>query len=194
MGFTVNPSAYLHTYEAYRVPADSEILKDGNTYICENDGESALILTDKSKKQMLKDRTDYQTALLLQQDMAHSKHSQEVSKKHSSDELKALAVFRSMSKGDIVPASDEKKLMEYSSDLYQMAKMAQALAQKSDAKKHKSEWDAKEESDRQKKINSLQEESEKLSAEYPVYCSSFAKAQSAAVTEINAGSMFDTEI
>lgn len=194
MGFTINAAGYLHTYEAYRVPADSEVLKDGNAYVCENDGESALVLTDKAKKLMLQDRADYQTALLTQQEMVQAKHSQEAASKNSSDELKALAVFRTMSRGDIVPASDEKKLMEYNSDLYQMAKMAQALAQKANAKKHKSEWDSKEEAERQKKLDALQEESEQLSAEYPKQCKSFAKAQSAAIVEIGTGSMIDAEV
>lgn len=194
MGFTVNAAGYLHTYEAYRVPADSEVLKDGNAYVCENDGESALVLTDKAKKQMLQDRADYQTAMLAQQNMVQARRSQEVSDKSSSDELKALAVFRTMSRGDIVPASDEKKLMEYNSDLYQMAKMAQALARKAEAKKHKSEWDPKEEAERQKKLDALQKEGEQLSAEYPERCKSFAKAQSAAIVEIGTGSMIDTEV
>lgn len=35
-----------------------------------------------------------------------------------------MAVYRAMAKGDIVPASDERKLQEYNSDLYQTAKFA----------------------------------------------------------------------
>lgn len=54
-----------------------------------------------------------------------------------------MAVFRSMSNGDIVPDSDEKKLMKYDDKLYQAAKMAQAMAQrmKKQAENKESEWD-----------------------------------------------------
>lgn len=194
ISFTVNVSSYLHTYEAYRIPSDSEILKEGNPYIIEDDGDSTLILTDKAKKQMLKDRSDYQSALLAQQDIVHSKHSQEISKKQASDEVKALAVFRNMSKGDIVPACDEQKLMEYNFDLYQMAKMAQALARRADSEKHKSEWDQREESEREKKITALKEAGDKLLADYPQQYKNFVKAQSDAVTEINAGTTVDLTI
>lgn len=57
---------------------------------------------------------------------------------------KILAVARRMSHGDIVPGSDEKKLMEYDSDLYQMAKNAQMMAQQKERKKYDSLWEDEE--------------------------------------------------
>lgn len=54
---------------------------------------------------------------------------------------KILEVARRLCRGDIVPASDEKKLMDYDKDLYQMAKNAQMMAQIKERKKHDSLWD-----------------------------------------------------
>ena len=46
--------------------------------------------------------------------------------------------------GDIVPQSDEKKLMEYDGDLYQMAKNIGAMAKLKKKKKYDSLWEEKE--------------------------------------------------
>lgn len=55
-----------------------------------------------------------------------------------------LTVARRIMRGDIVPASDEKKLMEFDSDLYQMAKNAGILANLREKKKHDSLWGEEE--------------------------------------------------
>ncbi len=68
------------------------------------------------------------------------------------DELrKIMEVVRRMTRGDNVPHSDEKKVMEYDKDLYQMAKSAQMVAQmrKRDRKDHDSLWEDEEERQRQ---------------------------------------------
>lgn len=51
---------------------------------------------------------------------------------------KVMTIFRRICKGDIVPYQDEKKLMEYDKDLYQMAKMASAMAKNDKPKRYKS--------------------------------------------------------
>lgn len=113
--------------------------------------EDKLVLTEKAGKQLVKDRLEYST--LLQNDISNksAKTQAEAQKQFAKTQAKAIAVFRSLSDGKIVPDSDEKKLMEYDPKLYQMAKMAQMLAQrtKEDAEKKKSEWDPiQEEKDR----------------------------------------------
>lgn len=57
---------------------------------------------------------------------------------------KIMAVARRMCHGDIVPATDEQKLMEYDSDLYQMAKNAQIMAQLKERKRYDSLWEDEE--------------------------------------------------
>ena len=58
---------------------------------------------------------------------------------------KMMEVARRIMKGGIVPASDEKKLMEYSFEMYQTAKNIGALAQQEKKEKYKSLWKDEEE-------------------------------------------------
>lgn len=62
---------------------------------------------------------------------------------------KVMEVARRLSHGDIVPQSDEKKLMEFDKDLYQMAKNAQMMAQirEKDREKYESLWEDEEETE-----------------------------------------------
>lgn len=64
---------------------------------------------------------------------------------------KVMEVARRLSHGDIVPQSDEKKLMEFDKDLYQMAKNAQMMAQirEKDRKRYESLWEDEEEREQQ---------------------------------------------
>ena len=57
---------------------------------------------------------------------------------------KLMTVARRIANGDIVPYSDEKKLMEYSADLYQAVKSAQMLHMMEEHKKYDSLWDDEE--------------------------------------------------
>ena len=59
---------------------------------------------------------------------------------------KIMIVFRRLAKGDTVPLTDEKKLMEYDDKMYQMAKNMQAMAQQleKEHEKHKSLWEDEE--------------------------------------------------
>lgn len=51
---------------------------------------------------------------------------------------KVMAIFRRICHGDIVPQKDEKMLMEYSTELYQAAKMCATMAKNKHPKKYKS--------------------------------------------------------
>lgn len=70
---------------------------------------------------------------------------QKDSAKEAGEDLgKILTVARRIMHGDIVPQSDEKKLMEYDGDLYQMAKNIGAMAKLKKKKKYDSLWEEKE--------------------------------------------------
>lgn len=58
---------------------------------------------------------------------------------------KILEVARRIMKGGIVPASDEKKLMEYDFELYQVAKNVGAMARREKREKYKTLWKDEEE-------------------------------------------------
>lgn len=72
------------------------------------------------------------------------KQQKDAAKEYAADMAKLMEVARRIMKGDIVPASDEKKLMEYSEDLYQTAKNIGALARREKREKHDSLWDDEE--------------------------------------------------
>lgn len=76
-----------------------------------------------------------------------AKQQQEAAEQYAADMGKIMTVFRRLAKGDIVPSSDEKRLLEYDSKMYQMAKNMQAMAQQmeKERKKHKSLWEDEEE-------------------------------------------------
>ena len=58
---------------------------------------------------------------------------------------KIMTVARRMSNGDEVPYSDEKKLLEFSNELYQAAKSAQMIHQMEEHEKYDSLWGEEEE-------------------------------------------------
>lgn len=58
---------------------------------------------------------------------------------------KIMTVARRMSHGDRVPATDERKLMEFDKDLYMAAKNAQMMAKLKERKEYDSLWDDEEE-------------------------------------------------
>lgn len=157
MGFSINAKNHVHTYEAYRVPKGTTVKDAAGEDIVLSTDEDKLVLTEKAGKQLVKDRLEYST--LLQNDISNksAKTQAEAQKQFAKTQAKAIAVFRSLSDGKIVPDSDEKKLMEYDPKLYQMAKMAQMLAQrtKEDAEKKKSEWDPIQEEKDRKRLKEL---------------------------------------
>lgn len=80
--------------------------------------------------------------------MESSRQQGEAMEEYAEDLGKIMTVFRRMAHGDIVPATDEKKLMEYSDKMYTAAKNMQAMAQQleeKERKKHKSLWEDEEE-------------------------------------------------
>lgn len=71
---------------------------------------------------------------------------------------KAMEVARRIARGDKVPPRDEKKLMEYSADLYQMAKSAALLSAGKKHKKHKSLYKDEEDHEMEEKLRALDRE------------------------------------
>lgn len=68
----------------------------------------------------------------------------EATKDYYEDMSKIMLVAMRMCRGDIVPLSDEKKLMEAEPDLYLKAKNAQMMMQNSKSKEHDSLWEDEE--------------------------------------------------
>lgn len=72
-----------------------------------------------------------------------ARQQKDATKEIADDYAKIMTTIARMCKGDIVPASDERKVMDYDKKVYAMAKqMQQAMAmQKKKREKHDSLWD-----------------------------------------------------
>lgn len=117
----------------------------------EQDGEEAAVL-ELTLNALDKKQTEYQDYLseLTTQYAAYwnaavSEQQSDAEKEYAAEMGKIMEVARRIMKGGIVPATDEKKLMEYSNDLYQMAKNIGALVQRQKREKYKSLWEEEEE-------------------------------------------------
>lgn len=80
------------------------------------------------------------------------------------DIAKAMEIARRIARGDIVPLKDEKKLIEFSADLYQVAKASAAINADKKHKKYDSLYDDEDDSIRDK-MRTLKQENEMSSAE-----------------------------
>lgn len=73
-----------------------------------------------------------------------AKQQGEAMEEYAENEMKVMEVARRLMKGAIVPATDEKKLMEYSMELYQTAKNIGAMVQQQKKEKYDSLWEDEE--------------------------------------------------
>jgi len=188
-GISNHMSGFLHTYEAYRIPKGHEALEAKNAELIKTEEGSELILTEASRKQLMKDRQKYGEMLMAEANMAAEKTQIAAKEKQAIDEAKIMAVVRAMTKGDIVPPSDEKKVMEYDGELYQAAKMAQTIAIQAERHKRKSLWDEEEEAEFRKKMDQLNDEANELASSMGEKSADFAKAQEANVVEVDMGNV-----
>ncbi|MBQ3104559.1 MAG: hypothetical protein IJC59_01705 [Lachnospiraceae bacterium] len=107
---------------------------------------------DLTIKAVNEKQTEYQNYMnqlteqwALTANMVSAKQQGDAMEEYVEDLGKIMEVARRIMRGDVVPAKDEKKLMEYSMELYQSAKSMGALAREEERKKHKSLWEDEEE-------------------------------------------------
>lgn len=79
--------------------------------------------------------------------MESAKQQGEAMEEYAINMGKIMEVARRLMKGAIVPATDEKKLMEYSMELYQAAKNMGAMARQKEKEEYDSLWEEKESPD-----------------------------------------------
>ena len=85
-----------------------------------------------------------------------AKQQGEAMKEYGEEVAKCLEIARRIANGDRVPASDEKKLMDFNMDIYKMAKEMAAINMEG---KHK-EWDSLWGEEEEKEYDDPQEASE----------------------------------
>lgn len=122
-------------------------VKDGKVIYA---NEAAILeLTMKAVDEKQTEYKNYMNKLLEQRaataNMISAKQQGEAMEEYVADLGKIMEVARRLMKGDIVPATDEKKLMEYSMELYQAAKNMGALAREKEKEEHDSLWGEEEE-------------------------------------------------
>jgi len=78
---------------------------------------------------------------------AVAEQQKDAAQDYAIDMGKIMEVARRLMRGAIVPASDEKKLMEFSMEMYQTAKNVGAMMQREKREKYDSLWGDEEEKD-----------------------------------------------
>ena len=108
---------------------------------------ATLELTIEAVKEKQTEYRDYMDKLLEQwsatANMVSAKQQGEAMEEYVEDLAKIMEVARRIMKGGIVPPSDEKKLMDYSMEMYQAAKNMGALAK--EREEYDSLWEEEEE-------------------------------------------------
>ena len=121
--------------------------EDGQTVFAEEAAVLELTIDAVDKKQ--REYQDYMEKLTeqwaMQANALVAKQQGEAMEDYVEDLGKIMEVARRIMKGGIVPSADEKKLMEYSMELYQAAKSMGALARQKDKEKYDSLWEDEEE-------------------------------------------------
>ena len=110
---------------------------------------ATLELTIKAVEEQKNRYQKYMDKLMQQwtaiSNMEVAKQQGEAMEESVEDLGKIMEVARRIMDGDIVPPTDEKKLMDYSMELYQAAKNIGALMKKKESKEHDSLWEEEEE-------------------------------------------------
>lgn len=105
---------------------------------------AVLELTIEAVDEKQTEYKNYMEKLLEQRaakaNMVSSEQQGEAMEDYVEDLGKIMEVARRLMKGDIVPASDEKKLMEFSMEMYQAAKNIGAMAKQKEREEHESLW------------------------------------------------------
>ena len=124
-----------------------EATENGRNRFADEAATLELTIDAVNKKQT--EYQDYMSALTEQwaakANMVSAEQQGEAMEEYVEDLGKIMEVARRIMKGGIVPASDEKKLMEYSMELYRSAKSIGAMVRNKDKEEYDSLWKDEEE-------------------------------------------------
>ena len=124
-----------------------EATENGRNRFADEAATLELTIDAVNKKQT--EYQDYMSALTEQwaakANMVSAEQQGEAMEEYVEDLGKIMEVARRIMKGGIVPASDEKKLMEYRMELYQSAKSIGAMVRNKDKEEYDSLWKDEEE-------------------------------------------------
>lgn len=116
------------------VKSHADIYKAVTTGQLEGDGVS-LTISDEAREKLsemydkfMKMQEEANKVYAAKCDEEAGKSQAEAMEKQMEEQSKAMEIARRIAKGGIVPPQDEKKLMEFSSEMYQMAKNMAMMA------------------------------------------------------------------
>lgn len=122
-------------------------VEDGKTVFANE--AATLELTIRAVDEKQTEYQDYMDKLLEQwaavSNTVSAEQQNDAMEEYVEDLGKIMEVARRLMKGGIVPATDEKKLMEYSMEMYQAAKNIGAMVKQREKEKYESLWDEEEE-------------------------------------------------
>lgn len=128
---------------------EEKIKSEENGSVIYANEAATLELTIKAVEEQKDQYQKYMDKLMQQQtaiaNMEVAKQQGEAMEESVEDLGKIMEVARRLMDGDIVPPTDEKKLMEYSMELYQAAKNIGALMKKKESKEYDSLWEEEKE-------------------------------------------------
>lgn len=137
--------------------------------------EDNLFISDEGLKLLQKQKVDNSNIDSIQDNhksaIAMLKERLEASKegaKAFEDMAKLLEIARRISNGDQVPFKDEKKLLEFSPELYQVAKTAAVLHANKEPKEYKSMFEDEEENGIDNELQPLKESVSKIMDEIDI--------------------------
>lgn len=98
-----------------------------------------LDISEEGRQKQQQMQTDMQAQKMQMEMYIRQMQKGRENAEENSDELgKIMTIFRRIANGDIVPWSDEKKLMEYNSEMYQVAKNIAAMKENEDPEEYDS--------------------------------------------------------
>lgn len=146
-----NNQDMIHGNKTLSIPEEESLIKSNQKQNSLLEEQGAVQEEDGVKLDLSEQAMD----MYLQQ-LEAQKDSAKAAGKAVKELGKLMEIARRIAKGDKVPAKDEQKLMEYSNDLYQAAKMSAMLNRNKKPKKHKSLFEEEENKDQREKLRALE--------------------------------------
>lgn len=139
----------IHLLTEKKQKLDEQIKKDPNGQALWGEEAATLELTINKLDEKNSQYKDYMEKLMEQHtaiaNMEVSKQQGDAMAEGMEDMGKIMEVARRIMKGDIVPPSDERRLMEFDDELYQAAKNIGRMRQRlEEQKEHESLWEDEE--------------------------------------------------
>jgi len=120
-----------------KTSSNENVLNQRDTDGCKENSDDGVILeiSDEAKKKYAK---QMHVLNRLKQMQEQNRKANEKREEEGDELAKIMTIFRRIANGDIVPASDEQKLMEYNKEMYMAAKNIASMKENDDPEEYDS--------------------------------------------------------